>query len=317
MIIRKKMWRRFFFLAVTGFILINIIAAFHAWKFTHFNTASAHKTADPGKLSTGQKLKTLFFGISHPRPENKQQPAFPFEVVSLQSNKKIECWYIKTDTPAYGTVILFHGYGGDKSSMLDKAGVFLKLGYHVLLADFMGSGGSEGNQTTIGYKEAEQVKTCYDYVSSAGEQNIYFFGTSMGAVAIMKAMKDYPLEPKGLILECPFGTLYQTVKSRFRSMRVPAFPMAGLLVFWGGTLNGFRAFDHKPVVYACHITSPVLLLYGGKDEKVSREETDNIFRNLQGPKQLKVYEDAGHENYLLRYKEQWSSDVQLFLKELR
>lgn len=45
-----------------------------------------------------------------------------------------------------------------KSSMIDKADVFLDLGYNVFMVDFIGSGGSEGLQTTIGYKEAENVK---------------------------------------------------------------------------------------------------------------------------------------------------------------
>ena len=137
----------------------------------------------------------------------------------------------------------------------------------------------------------------------------------MGAVAIMKAMKDYTLPVKGLILECPFGTLLQTVKARFRSMSVPAFPMAELLVFWGGTLNGFRAFNHKPAEYARHITTPVLLLYGGADKRVSREETQTIFQHLKGPKTLRVYERAGHENYLISYKEEWIKDVGAFLNK--
>src|SRR5437773_2704643 len=69
----------------------------------------------------------------------------------------IQCWSIKTDS-AKGTVILFHGYGGQKSSLLGKSNEFIEQGYNTLLVDFMGSGGSEGNQTTMGYKEAEEVK---------------------------------------------------------------------------------------------------------------------------------------------------------------
>ena len=76
-----------------------------------------------------------------------------------------------------------------KSSLLDKAEIFLNLGYNTFLVDFMGSGGSDGNQTTIGFYEAEEVKTAFNYLEACGEKNIILFGTSMGAAAIMKAQR--------------------------------------------------------------------------------------------------------------------------------
>src|SRR5690606_38119633 len=294
------------------FVLMNIVAIFHSYKFTHFADSKIEKTKDPKNLTTGQKINILIFGISIPRPENSTTPTSDYETITLKSNTEIECWSIKTEN-AKGTVIVLHGYGGNKSSMLDKAAMFLELGYNTFLVDFMGSGGSEGNQTTIGFLEAEQVKTCFDYLTEKGEQNIYIFGTSMGSVATMKAINDFDIKPKGIIIECPFGSMYKTVCARFKTMNAPTSPMAGLLVFWGGLQNGFWAFGHNPTDYARKINCPTLLLYGAKDEKVSKEEIDQIFNNLGGQKKLKIYQDAGHENYLTKYKEEWTQDIQEFL----
>jgi alpha-beta hydrolase superfamily lysophospholipase len=210
-------------------------------------------------------------------------------------------------------VLIFHGYGGEKSSMLDKATEFLKMNFNVLLVDFMGSGGSEGNSTSIGFHEAEEVKDCFEYIQKGGEKNIHLFGTSMGAVAIMKAISDYKIQPVSIMIECPFGTMYKTVSARFRLVNIPTFPMAGMLMFWGGVQNGFWAFSHNPEEYAKGVSCPTLLLYGEKDNRVSREEIDNIYNNLQGQKSLATYPLAGHENYLLKYKEQWVTDVANFL----
>jgi uncharacterized protein len=293
------------------------VAYFHAYKFTHFSEAVVEKTKSPEKLSSLDKIKTLLTGVNNPRPNNKTVTGKTVEVVTLQSNKRIECWYIKSENivdSAKGTVAIFHGYSGDKSSMMDKADEFQKSGYNTILVDFMGSGGSEGNQTTLGYKEAEQVKTVYDYLQTKGERNIYLFGTSMGAVAILKSINDYNLNPKAIIIECPFGSMYQTTCARFKIMNAPVFPMAGLLVFWGGVQNGFWAFGHNPSEYAKAVSCPTLLLYGAKDKNVSRSETDAIFENLNGKKLLKIYPDAGHENYLLNYKNEWRQDITSFLK---
>ena len=312
---KKSKWvKRSIWIFLTVLILMNLVAIFHSYKFTHFADNKSEKTKSPKELSTVQKLKTLFLGVSNPRPENKTVPTNNFQTIKLKNDKEIECWSIKTEN-SKGTVILFHGFSGEKSSMLDKSDVFRDFGYNTFLVDFMGSGGSEGNQTTIGFLESEQVKMCFDYLTENGEKNIYLFGTSMGSVAIMKSINDYGINPKGIIIECPFGTMYKTISARFKAMNVPTFPMAGLLCFWGGVQNEFWAFAHNPTNYAKKINCPTLLLYGEQDNNVSREEIDDIFKNLAGQKKMKIYQNAGHENYLTKYREEWAQDIQLFLMD--
>lgn len=307
----KKLLKRIGWALLVLFLLTNVFAAFHAYKFTHYTDTKAPKT-DPRKLSFAGKMKTICFGVDNPRPVNGQKPAQPFETILLQSHERLECWYIKTPQPK-GTVILFHGYGGQKSSMLDKSDEFLGMGYNTLLVDFMGSGGSGGNYTTIGYKEAQDVKAAYDHLQKAGERNIYLFGTSQGAAAVLKALHDYPIHPKAIIIECPFATLYQAAAARFRAVGVPVFPLTSFLVFWGGVENGFWGFAHKPVEYARSVKVPALLFYGEKDERVTRQEIDDVFANLAGEKQLVTFKEAGHVNYLRRYRDEWHTATSQFL----
>jgi len=309
---RKKWLKRFLWALGIGFLLMNVIACFHAYKFTHFADTAVEKTGNPEKLSFGGKLKALVFGVNNPRPENRTKPSKPYETVVLQSNKRVEGWYIPVDS-AKGTVVICHGFSGNKASMLDKSEVFNNLGYNTFMLDFMGSGGSEGNQTTIGYFEAEEVCSAFRYVKRKSEKPIILFGTSMGAAAIMKAVHDSTLTAGALILECPFGSMLETVEARFHNMSVPSFPMARLLVFWGGFQNSFNAFSHNPETYAANIQVPTLLMYGEKDISVSRDETDRIFTNLKGSKELKLYKNAGHENYLKKYQKEWTEDVADFL----
>jgi pimeloyl-ACP methyl ester carboxylesterase len=312
MVISRKLRLRISLIALAIFLFMNIIAFFHAYKFTHFSSTGTHKTVSASKLSSSEKLKTALFGVTNPKPINALLPTQKFGTLRLQSNKMIECWSIPIQN-SRGTVILFHGYGSNKSAMLDKSNEFIRLCFSTILVDFMGSGGSEGYQTTIGFKEAEQVKTVFDYLQQNGEKKIYLFGTSLGAVAIMKAISDSKINPKAIIIECPFGSMYQTTCARFESMNIPTFPMAGLLVFWGGIQNGFWAFGHNPTEYATNIPCPTLLLYGAKDQRVSRSEINSIYLNLKGAKKLIIYPNAGHENYLIKYKKEWIEDVHSFL----
>ena len=311
---RKKIIRFTIWTLLTLFILMNAVAYMHAYKFTHFSGIEKVRTKDPGKLTFGEKVKTLLTGIENPRPGLADSPKQAFKVINLVSNKRIECWSIQKDS-SRGTVVLFHGYRGNKSSMIAKSDEFLKMGFSTFLVDFMGSGGSEGNQTTIGYKEADEVKTCFEFLKNKGENNIILFGSSMGSAAILRAVYKYEIEPSAIIIECPFGSMYKTTCVRFRKMGVPSFPMAGLLVFWGGVQNGFNGFSHSPEKYAKSARCPVLLIYGEKDERVTRKEIQNIFENIPGKKSLKMYPEAGHGDYLDKYKSQWISDISHFLSE--
>lgn len=308
---QRKILKRLAWAFVAALAVLNIVAAFHAWKFTHFSP-EAMRAIKPEQLSMTEKMGTLAFGAKMPRPTNDAVPSQPFETLKIQAEKTLEAWYVKADS-SKGTVLLFHGYGGKKSGMIDKSDEFLRMGYSTLLVDFRGSGGSEGNQSTIGYKEAEEVKACFDSMRKSGEQNIILFGTSMGAAAVMKAMNDYQLDAKAVVIECPFGTMYEATCARFRAMGVPIFPMVRLLMFWGGLENGFWAYSHNPVEYAKGIKRPTLLLYGEQDQRVSRQETAAIFENLPGPKTLATYPTAGHENYLIKYRDKWGEDVSSFL----
>src|SRR5690606_8224140 len=223
-----------------------------------------------------------------------------------------EAWHIVTPE-SRGTVILFHGYAGEKSSLLTRAEEFLRLGYSTLLVDFMGSGGSEGESTTLGYTESIEVRDCFDYIVATGETQIHLFGTSMGAAAILKAIDDYRIEPASLILECPFGSLYKTVSARFRIMDVPTFPFAAMLTFWGGFQQGYWAFSHNPSEYAASVQIPTLLMYGDQDNRVSVDETHEIFANLKGEKVLARYPDEGHLVFTETNRAKWITDVTGFL----
>jgi len=67
------------------------------------------------------------------------------------------------------------------------------------------------------------------------------------------------------------------------------------------------------VEYARSVKVPALLFYGEKDERVTRQEIDDVFANLAGEKQLVTFKEAGHVNYLRRYRDEWHTATSQFL----
>lgn len=302
---------------LTAFLFLNVVAFLHARAMTHFTTGGA-RTGNPETLSVWGKAKIFLTGVNIPRPTNRTTPdslGLPFEVQRFQgaAGQNLEAWFIPR-ADAKGLVVLFHGYSASKGNVLTEAKAFHVMGYDTFLVDFRGSGGSDGNETTIGVVEADDVVSAVAHVRAHWpERRLILFGQSMGSVAILRAVGVLGVRADTLILECPFDRLLATVGNRFGSMGLPQFPMAHLLVFWGGWQQGFNGFDHNPVEYARGVHCPVLLLQGGKDLRVTPAQAETIFANLPGDKQFELFEEVGHVSYVTAAPERWQAWVGGFL----
>lgn len=301
---------------IVAFILMNTIAGFHAYHFTHVSNSQALKTGGIESLSWLDKIEIMVLGVAQPKPMPKAYPQRDYQTIKLPTKKSTVAWYIPIKN-AKGCIALFHGYGGEKSSMLSKSNFFNELGYSTLLIDAWGAGESEGNQITIGYKESRQVTAALYWMKKQGYSQQILMGTSMGAASILKAVNETKISPTAIIIECPFGSLKATVEALFCMMGLPTFPMANLLVFWGGLENGFNAFDYQPAQYAKNIHCPTLLFYGAKDPKISMEETKKIYQNLKGPKDWMIFENSGHVDFWHEYASEWKSKTRFFLQNFQ
>lgn len=305
--------------ALLGTVLLwNVLAFSHAYRATHYVDGAA-SLAKLEKLTLWQKAKMIVFGPRVPRPINTVTPAergLEFEVCRIPetSGVTLEAWYLP-GSERQKLCLMFHGYAEAKASLLPEAEVLHELGYGVLLVDFRGSGGSSGSSTTIGFHEARDVAAAVDYArhSLAVDQPI-LFGRSMGAAAVLRAVAAEGVCPQGLILECPFDRLLTTTENRFAALGVPAFPTAQLLVFWGGVQQGYSGFQHNPADYAREVRCPTLLLHGGRDPRVTVPQVRRVFDQLAGPKQLVLFDEAGHEPYLPKNTEPWRAAVSQFLE---
>lgn len=295
---------------------MNLTAYLHAWNFTHF-TSREERTRPPEELTAFEKIGVILTGVSLPRPENYTVPEVTYESHMLAVGRdSIAVWEINSSVNK-GTIALFHGYFADRTSLLSQAERFRRLGYRTVLVDFRGSGASSGSSTTIGYHEKKEVETVYHYLKDKYPDGpLVLFGTSMGAAAILHAASEQDIHPDGIILECPFGSLYEATANRFRSMNLPEIPMAGLLVFWGGVQNGYWGFGHNPSDYARRVDIPVLLFYGELDQRVTRAETEAIYSNLAGQKRLVTFPQGGHGNFLENYESEWMKEIFEFLEDL-
>ncbi|NIG52233.1 alpha/beta hydrolase [Chitinophaga sp. Cy-1792] len=315
----KKILKRAAYSLLIIILIFNVIAAFHAWKFTHFYDDPKHINKRPEQMSAREKLGMVFLGVRISKSVIKTYPDTIYQQISLPAKNglKIDGWWIPVANPI-GNVILFHGYNGSKQGPLPEATYFRSLGYNTLLIDFRAHGNSEGNTCSIGYYEQEEVKLAMNYVKQQSKLPVTLWGVSMGAAAILHAMNSYgaDLKPVKVILECPYATLKDAVDSRMRSVHLPTTPLSQLLTFWGGLEQGFWGFNMQPAAYAKSIHVPVLYFWGKQDIRVMEAETKAVYGHLAtADKKLVVLEDAGHESFCRKDPAIWKQQVQAFMRQ--
>jgi uncharacterized protein len=301
----KKGRKRCYWSIVIVFAALNIAAYTYAYMLTHF-------------ISPGQ------FGLGLSRPTSTKVPIdlglkYITQRIPIDRTEWLETWLIPVQNSASkGTIILFPGNKNSKArQLLAPAQVFHELGYDTLLVDFRGVGGSSGNTNTIGIREAQDVALSMNYAQKSQlKRPLILYGISMGSAAILKAVAQEKVTPDAIILEEPFARLVDAVGSRVSAISIPSFPLAELIVFWGGFQHGFNGFAHNPVDYASQVKCPTLILQGELDQWTTKAEIDRIFDNLHVSKQLSIFPTARHDLLVTVDRERWKQDMKRFLKEV-
>jgi uncharacterized protein len=299
----RKSFLLFLQVVVAIFLALNVLSYVGAYALTHFSS--------PGH-----------WGLGLPRPTSSKLPTdigleYVTQRIPISQTEWLETWFIPAQSSAsYGTVLLFPGNAGSKAKqLLAPTEVFHSLGYDTLLVDFRGVGGSSGNTTTLGVREAKDVDLAMSYAQRSNfKPPFVLYGVSMGSAAILKAVAHEKVKPDAVILELPFARLLDAVRSRLRAIRVPTFPIAEMLVFWGSIQHGFNGFTHNPAIYAKRVKCPALLLHGRLDKWTNISEINQIFQNLHGSKQLAIFLNTGHSLLVTADQEYWKRSVDQFLK---
>jgi uncharacterized protein len=311
------MWQRIFWgkaarsrwvkILTIGFIIVNLCGYIGSYYLTHTRVAGE-------------------WGLGKVRSVNSKLPtALELEYTDLnipiagdlKSEQMLALWSIPARTaPAAGTILLFHGNDSSKSSLIASARVFHDLNYDCLLVDFRGAGDSTGTITTVGLREAEDVKTVFDYARSHYSSPLILYGISMGSAAIMRSIAVAEVRPAAVILELPYLRLIDSIGVRLKAFHLPKFPLAHALVFWGGTQHGYDGFAHNPIDYADRIKCPSLILHGRLDRWVTVAEIESLFDRLPSPKELAIFPTAGHNLLVTVDRQLWRDRVGNFMAQI-
>lgn len=240
----------------------------------------------------------------------------PFKDVSFESREgglMLNGWVMKAEMPTHKWVILSHGYRGTRLiwPTIDsgKPGVtFFKMlhdnGYNVLTFDFRNSGTSDGNKTTVGYYEQQDLLGAVDdVVARDPKADIALMGWSQGAsTSLLAAAKDPSV--KLVVADSPFSNLRSYLETNLPHWsHLPQFPFTPIILdFWVPILSGLDTNKVAPIKSIKAFNGPILLVHSTADESIPVSNSQDIYNKYKKEKDIKLvtYPQASHtESYLL------------------
>lgn len=230
-------------------------------------------------------------------------------------------WYVPAGSgapPDAPTVILAHGWGSNKSGMLDRAAV-LHDAYHLVLFDFRNHGQSGETATTQGVRESRDLLAIVDWLEAEkGPDRIAVFGASMGgASALAAAARDDRIDV--VIIESTHATLANAIQARLDVAGYPLSLPGSWAILLGALLRtGEDATSVDPVQAIARLDGrPVLLIYGGADDSIGPNDAEELraaAADAGSDVELHVCEAAGHDRSFEACAEAWPGWVLGFLE---
>jgi hypothetical protein len=231
-----------------------------------------------------------------------QDAGFAFEDVSITTADGItlSAWFIpgasERDTDG-ATLIFLHGLGGNRVALLDQAVIAANQGYNALLPDLRNHGTSGGDVSTIGYKEAEDMRAVVDYVIARPDVNaerIGVVGFSLGAVTALRAAAQIP-EIRAVVSQSGFSSVAGSANEIVTALsgRAP-FPSDGVVLWFVDTLAGVPVSSVNGVEDVAQAARPTLIMHGEQDTVINVRSAQQLYDAAAEPKELYLIPNTGH-----------------------
>jgi len=219
-------------------------------------------------------------------------------VFASASGSLIHAWLSRGHTGA-GAVLLLHGVGSDRESMLGRARFLHDEGFTVLAPDFQAHGESPGDHVTFGAKESLDAAAAVAYLHEVvPAERVGVIGVSMGGAATL--LGPGPITANAFVLESVYPTIRDAVSDRLATWTWP-FSMVGRwftspVIDAVGSEIGVSESQLQPIDRIGRVRAPVLVISGTADPYTPIAEAESLYAHAPAKKSFWAVAGAGHED---------------------
>jgi pimeloyl-ACP methyl ester carboxylesterase len=207
-------------------------------------------------------------------------------------------------------VVLVHGLGGNRASLLPEAEILARHGYGSLLFDSRAHGESGGDTATWGEREWRDVRAAIAFaLERNGVARVALLGFSVGAAAVTRAAAEDP-RVHAIILYATWTSLREENAYKTRKYggigRVPAL--------WGYLWSGVDVDTVFPIDDVPRFTPrPLLMIAAMDDLDTPPWVMDRLFAAAGEPKEIWHEPGVGHGGCVAGAPEEYERRVIGFL----
>jgi hypothetical protein len=220
--------------------------------------------------------------------------------VNAPDGMRLRGWYFEPDAENGGVVLLLHGVGDTRESMVSLGSLFLRQGYSVLAPDLRGHGES-GGLITYGAREAQDVHAWADWMLRQPHiARIYGFGASLGGAELLEAVDAEP-RFRAVIAESAYSSFPAIAYERMRrqipdGLKWLTRPFVDSGILWARLRYGIDLRHASPVDAVRRTHVPVLLIHGLKDDRTAPDNSRILAAANPQSTRLWLVPEAGHAN---------------------
>ncbi len=218
--------------------------------------------------------RTLAWAISKHRPASPSElspPRHSQEFTVQSRGVTLACWLVSGDAPAAPTLVMSHGWGDSRVTMLERAHQLAPGFSSILLWDLPGHGTSTGT-CGLGTNEHLHIPDLLAALPLETNRSIVLYGYSLGAGVSLLAAAEWQgaIPLRALILEAPYRFAFTPAANVMDSIAAPwrvnlrlALLCLGLDLGYGLTFARSGRFDRAAIARRC--STPILILHGEAD----------------------------------------------------
>ncbi len=209
-------------------------------------------------------------------------------IVETADGLKLKGWIIPRGSDK--TVLVLHGYTSskyDEDYIKPVIEILARNGFNVVAFDFRAHGESDGELTTLGIKETEDMIGLIDWLEKNRPdltKNIGVIGYSMGgAISIMLAARDKRV--KAVVADSPYMDVVASgkrwimrIKGFMRSLLLLIYP---LIISFAKSKANIDLDKLKVYNYAEKVDQPILIIAGERDDLVTLDEIKKFYNLLK------------------------------------
>jgi len=231
---------------------------------------------------------------------------------TTEDGVEVDGWLVRKSDRR--VVIVFAGYGGNRTSNLGLAEFYLSRGWSVLLPDLRATGASGGDRVGFGYLERRDVRAWVEFARSRGLTEIGLHGQSLGAAAIAYSLAEWNGDFAFCVLDSCYDDVRNALHNRLSWVPVPELTLKP--VEWFGSAALAASVDKlRPVDCVKSVACPALFIAGDEDTRVLPSETRELFEACGATRKLLRWMQGGrHENLWTRFAGPFGSAIDELLK---